>query len=85
MTTVNYIFVTAISSTNQKQTVADIKMDMRAIKSDLMNQLKEQHVGDTGAYNDIVSQIKEVSQGMSEQHSMMIDWIKMNSNSGNKN
>ena len=85
MTLVNYVFVTAISSANQKAIVQDNKTDLRMTKDDIMNQLKEQHQSDTGAYNDIVSQVKECEQSMTEQHSMMMELIKAsNSNSNQK-
>ena len=37
----NYIFITIISSNNQKQTVTDMKTDLRTTKEDLMNELKD--------------------------------------------
>lgn len=37
----NYIFVSAISSSNQKQTVTDLKTDLRTTKEDLMAELKD--------------------------------------------
>ena len=87
MTLVNYIFVTTISNSNQKAIVSDNKTDLRMTKDDIMAQLKEQHIADTGAYNDIVSQVKECEQSMTEQHSMMMEFIKQNVNQqgGGKN
>jgi len=49
---INYIFVTAISNQNQKQTVLDLKTDLRMMKDDLMNEQKENFV-------DTMNQIKE--------------------------
>lgn len=37
----NYIFITIISSSNQKQTVTDMKTDLRTTKEDLMAELKD--------------------------------------------
>ncbi len=37
----NYIFVSTISAANQKQTVTDLKTDLRTTKEDLMNELKD--------------------------------------------
>lgn len=37
----NYIFISAINGTNQKQTVTDMKTDLRTTKEDLMSELKE--------------------------------------------
>ena len=37
----NYIFITIISSNNQKQTVTDMKTDLRTTKEDLMAELKD--------------------------------------------
>ena len=37
----NYIFITIISSNNQKQTVTDMKTDLRTTKEDLMSELKD--------------------------------------------
>ena len=38
--TLNYIVVSSISSTNQKQTVTDLKTDLRTTKEDLMSEIK---------------------------------------------
>jgi hypothetical protein len=59
MTTVNYIFVTAISNGSQKQIVLDIKGDLRTVEGDILAQLKEQHVSDHDAYEGILSQVKD--------------------------
>lgn len=37
----NYIFVSTISATNQKQTVTDLKTDLRTTKEDVMAELKD--------------------------------------------
>ena len=37
----NYIFISVINSTNQKQTVTDMKTDLRTTKEDLMAELKD--------------------------------------------
>lgn len=37
----NYIFISIISANNQKQTVTDMKTDLRNTKDDLMNELKD--------------------------------------------
>lgn len=37
----NYIFISVINGTNQKQTVTDMKTDLRTTKEDLMNELKD--------------------------------------------
>lgn len=37
----NYIVVSTISSTNQKQTVTDLKTDLRTAKEDLMAEIKD--------------------------------------------
>lgn len=37
----NYIVVSTISSTNQKQTVTDLKTDLRTTKEDIMAELKD--------------------------------------------
>lgn len=38
---INYIVVSTISSANQKQTVTDLKTDLRTTKEDLMAELKD--------------------------------------------
>lgn len=38
--TLNYIVVSSISSSNQKQTVTDLKTDLRTTKEDLMSEMK---------------------------------------------
>lgn len=38
--TLNYIVVSSISSSNQKQTVTDLKTDLRTTKEDLMSEVK---------------------------------------------
>lgn len=37
----NYIFISIISANNQKQTVTDLKTDLRTTKEDLMSELKD--------------------------------------------
>lgn len=37
----NYIFISVINSNNQKQTVTDLKTDLRTTKEDLMAELKD--------------------------------------------
>jgi hypothetical protein len=37
----NFIFITIISGNNQKQTVTDMKTDLRTTKEDLMAELKD--------------------------------------------
>ena len=37
----NYIFISVISSSNQKQTVTDLKTDLRTTKEDLLAELKD--------------------------------------------
>lgn len=37
----NYIFISVISANNQKQTITDMKTDLRNTKDDLMNELKD--------------------------------------------
>ena len=37
----NYIFIAVISGNSQKQTVTDMKTDLRTTKEDLMNELKD--------------------------------------------
>ncbi len=37
----NYIFISVISQNNQKQTVTDMKTDLRTTKEDIMAELKD--------------------------------------------
>lgn len=37
----NYIFISVINSSNQKQTVTDLKTDLRTTKEDLLAELKD--------------------------------------------
>lgn len=37
----NYIFISVINGTNQKQTVTDMKTDLRTTKEDIMAELKD--------------------------------------------
>lgn len=37
----NYIFISVINGNNQKQTVTDMKTDLRTTKEDLMAELKD--------------------------------------------
>lgn len=50
--TLNYIVVSTISGMNQKQTVTDLKTDLRTTKEDLMSGLKITE-------EQIINQIKE--------------------------
>ena len=52
----NYIIVNQISSTNQKQTVTDLKTDLRTTKEDLMSGLKITE-------EQIINQVKESKNG----------------------
>lgn len=52
----NYIVVSTISSTNQKQTVTDLKTDLRTTKEDLMSGLKITE-------EQVINQIKESKTG----------------------
>lgn len=38
---INFIIISTISSNNSKQTTADLKLDLRTTKEDLMNEIKE--------------------------------------------
>lgn len=38
---INYIVISTVSSNNSKQTVGDLKLDLRTTKEDLMNEIKE--------------------------------------------
>lgn len=49
---INYIVVSTISATNQKQTVTDVKTDLRTTKEDLMSAVKITE-------EQILNQIKE--------------------------
>jgi hypothetical protein len=40
-TALNYIFVSVITSNNQKQTILDMKTDLRTTKEDIMSELKD--------------------------------------------
>lgn len=42
-TALNYIFINTITSTNQKQTVTDLKTDLRTTKEDLLAEMKSEH------------------------------------------
>lgn len=52
----NYIVVSTISSSNQKQTVTDLKTDLRTTKEDLMSGLKITE-------EQLINQIKESQTG----------------------
>lgn len=59
--TLNYIVVSSISSSNQKQTVTDLKTDLRTTKEDLMAEVKASKESvlakmetDTTAMNEIM-------------------------------
>lgn len=49
---INYIVVSSISASNQKQTVTDLKTDLRTTKEDLMAELKDTR-------ENILSQVKD--------------------------
>lgn len=55
----NYIVVSTISASNQKQTVTDLKTDLRTTKEDLMSGLKITE-------EQLINQIKESQQGGSK-------------------
>ena len=40
-TALNYIFVSVLTSNSQKQTVTDLKTDLRTTKEDIMSELKD--------------------------------------------
>lgn len=52
----NYIVVSTISASNQKQTVTDLKTDLRTTKEDLMSGLKITE-------EQLINQIKESQTG----------------------
>lgn len=52
----NYIVVSTISGTNQKQTVTDLKTDLRTTKEDLMSGLKITE-------EQVINQVKESQKG----------------------
>lgn len=52
----NYIVVSTISGMNQKQTVTDLKTDLRTTKEDLMSGLKITE-------EQLINQIKESQKG----------------------
>lgn len=53
---INYIVVSTISATNQKQTVTDVKTDLRTTKEDLMSAVKITE-------EQLINQIKESQKG----------------------
>lgn len=53
---INYIVVSTISATNQKQTVTDVKTDLRTTKEDLMSAVKITE-------EQLINQIKESQRG----------------------
>lgn len=55
----NYIVVSTISASNQKQTVTDLKTDLRTTKEDLMSGLKITE-------EQLINQIKESQTGGSK-------------------
>lgn len=60
-TALNYIFVSVITSNNQKQTILDMKTDLRTTKEDLMAELKDsrkEQVAKIG--NSVVPQMARV-------------------------
>lgn len=56
---INYIVVSTISATNQKQTVTDVKTDLRTTKEDLMSAVKITE-------EQLINQIKESRNGGKE-------------------
>lgn len=56
----NYIVVSTISSTNQKQTVTDLKTDLRTTKEDLMSGLKITE-------EQVINQVKESGRNGSRE------------------
>lgn len=56
----NYIVVSTISSMNQKQTVTDLKTDLRTTKEDLMAEMKDTR-------ENLISQIEDVKMKLSEE------------------
>lgn len=68
--TLNYIVVSSISSSNQKQTVTDLKTDLRTTKEDIMAEVKagsnavlSKIETDTTAMNEILKTHFESQQG----------------------
>lgn len=54
--TINYIVVSAITSSAQQRTVTDVKTDLRTTKEDLMSELKDSR-------ENILTQIELVAKG----------------------
>lgn len=52
----NYIFISVINSNNQKQTVTDMKTDLRTTKEDLMAELKDSR-------KNIIEMIEQKGEG----------------------
>ena len=68
--TLNYIVVSSISSSNQKQTVTDLKTDLRTTKEDLMSEVKnskevilDKIKTDITAMNEIMKSQNEKKEG----------------------
>ena len=55
----NYIFISVISASNQKQTVTDMKTDLRTTKEDIMSELKDSR-------KDLQMQIEDLKLSLSE-------------------
>lgn len=53
---INYIVVSTISASNQKQTITDVKTDLRTTKEDLMSAVKITE-------EQLINQIKESNKG----------------------
>lgn len=56
---INYIVVSTISASNQKQTITDVKTDLRTTKEDLMSAVKITE-------EQLINQIKESQKGDKE-------------------
>lgn len=56
----NYIVVSSISASSQKQTVTDLKTDLRTTKEDLMAEMKDTR-------ENLIQQIEDVKMKMSEE------------------
>lgn len=71
--TLNYIVVSSISASNQKQTVTDLKTDLRTTKEDLMSEVKASKEAmlskmetDTTAMNEIMKSRFDTQKGASD-------------------
>lgn len=57
----NYIVVSTISGMNQKQTVSDVKTDLRTTKEDIMAEMKDTR-------ENLIQQIEDVKMKLSEEN-----------------